>query len=122
MTVAVCVQGVEGVSTIAELRLSMQRAGINMRYLGALYNIMALEASGIGLSLVLTTMVTRAAKLMLRRRLREVHAVSDDAYRATVLDFFNLLFSRSAAAIAFGRTDLKVALLAKYGVTSLAHL
>ncbi len=112
------------VNSESDLAREMHARGINMRYLSRVRQF--LPSSDRGRAMIMTSMVSRVCKAILRKRLREVDAqyakkgwtgpIPDAAYREAVLVFFNTVFGGSQFSGYFWQLDVYVALFLKYGL------
>ncbi|ETW00186.1 hypothetical protein H310_07586 [Aphanomyces invadans] len=83
--------------------------GINMRYLGRIYELATLKHVR---RLVLSEMVARVAKVLLRAMLRE----APTQWRPLVVDLFNVLCGAGSESAAFYANEIEPTLDLKFGV------
>ena len=66
-------------------------------------------------TLLLTEMITRLAKNILRFKLRNTEAETVFAYKAQIVDFFNLLLGNSRVSTQFWENEIGLMLILRYG-------
>ena len=101
----------------------MHRNGINVRYLGAVYNIVTKSHVR---KLLLHEMIARVVKSQVFRQLRhkvsETKAPSEHPYRLLVIEYFNLVLGRSQDSPQYWSQDLPALLKSKFQGMSCDHI
>ncbi|KAF0718788.1 Aste57867_1484 [Aphanomyces stellatus] len=110
--VPACVHRLETHVTVVDsgaVTAMLHADGVNMRYLGRLYELATLKHVR---RLLLTEMVARAAKVLLRAMVRE----GPGHWRAIVVDFFNVLCGSGNDSVEFYANEIEPTVALKYGV------